>query len=287
MTPTEVLSQATFPIAPTVAIAVTTGAYLWGVQRLSARGRQWSHYRTSAFIAGQVFLALGLVSGIDAHDDSFTVHTIQHILIGMLAPIALAFSAPITLALQAGNRQVQTTLIKLLHTRLAKLVSNPLFAWPLYGFSLFALYFTSLYAYTLHHQAVHELVHLHLILAGCVFWWPAVGVDPLPNRLSHWARMLYVLLAMPFHTILGMALESQTTPIAPGTSLADLHSGGGLMWIAGEAAGLIGTLAVFVQWLRADERAAKRSDRLNEAAATRQLAHWRAAREAAARAVSS
>ncbi len=75
---------------------------------------------------------------------------------------------------------------------------------------MFALYFTSLYAYTLTRPgAVHDLVHVHLILAGCLFWWPVVGLDPLPYRLNHAARIFYLLLALPFHTILGMALESQ------------------------------------------------------------------------------
>lgn len=283
----EVLTQATFPPIPTAAIALTTIAYLWGVRRLSGKGRAWPISRTVSFVLGELTLALGLVSGIDAHDELFTIHTLQHILISMVAPIFLALSAPITLALQAGSRRVQTTLVKLLRSRVARVISSPLFTWPFYGVSLFALYFTGLYALTLRNDTVHNLVHLHLILAGCLFWWPAVGTDPLPHRLGYWAKMLYLLLAMPFHTILGMALESQSKAIAPGTTLSQLHTGGGLMWVAGEAAGLIGTLVVFVQWLRADERQARRFDRANEAAAARQLAHWRAVRDAATRAASS
>ena len=87
--------------------------------------------------------------------------------------------------------------------------------------SLFALYFTSLYADTLDHDPVlHDLVHVHLIVAGCLFWWPVVGLDPLPYRLNYAARMFY-LLPRPARSTpsSGMALESQTTPIAPGMSL--------------------------------------------------------------------
>jgi cytochrome c oxidase assembly factor CtaG len=56
------------------------------------------------------------------------------------------------------------------------------------------------------------------------------------------------------------------------------------MWVAGETAALGGVVSVFAQWLRADERRAKAHDRANEAAAARQLALWRASRQAAARA---
>ncbi len=285
ITPIDVLTKAVLDPLPSAMIALTLGWYLWSVRRLAAKGRTWPVGRTIAFCAAELALVLGLLSGIDAFDDvSFTDHVVQHILIGMLAPIFFALSAPVTLALQASGRRVQTVILKVLHSPVGRVLSNPIVTWCLFGVSLFAYYFTSLYAYSLRNQTFHELVHLHLIVTGSLFFWPAIGVDPLPTRMSHWMRMLYMLLSMPFHTILGMALQSQTTPIAPNLSLSDLHSGGALMWVAGEATGLITTLAIFVQWLRADERAAKRSDRVNEAAAAAQLAHWRAVRDAATRA---
>jgi putative copper resistance protein D len=287
MTPLQVITQATFPPIPTVLIALMVGWYLWSVRRLAAKGRKWSNWRTASFCFAAFLLAVGLCSGIDAHDENFVIHTIQHILISMLAPLFLALSGPITLLLQSSNRKVQTTVLKILHTRVAKVLTNPIFTWSFYGLSLYTLYFSSLYALTLRDPLVHNLVHVHLIFAGCLFWWPVAGVDPLPNRLSPMVKIFYLLLALPFHTILGMALESQTNPITPTTSLSQLHAGGGLMWVSGEAIGLLGTLVVFVQWLRADEREARRVDRVSEAAAAQQLAHWRATRDAAARAISN
>jgi cytochrome c oxidase assembly factor CtaG len=286
MTPVQVLTQTSFEPIPTALICLTLGWYLWSVRRLGQRGRAWPVARTAAFVAGEFLLFVALVSGINAHDENFTIHTIQHIFVGMLAPLFLALSAPITLALQASHRRVQTAIIKVLHSPVGRALSNPVFAWAFYGVSIFGLYFTSLYAITLRNDTVHNLVHLHLLVAGCIFWWPAVAVDPLPKRMSYGVRIGYLLLALPFHTILGMALDSQTTPITPTTPLSQLHMGGGLMWVAGEAIGLVGTLAVLVQWLRADERAARRIDRTTEAVAARQLAYWRATREAAAKAVS-
>lgn len=287
MTPAEVVTQATLDPIPTIAIVLSLGWYLWSVRRLAQRGRRWPLARTASFAVGEIFLAVGLISGMDAHDEIFEIHSIQHIFIGMLAPVFFALSAPITLALQASHRRVQTGILKVLHSPVGRIASNPLFTWSFYGVSIFGLYFTSLYAETLRNQTVHDLVHLHLIVAGCLFWWPAVAVDPLPKRMNYGVRIAYLMLAMPFHTILGMALDSQTTRITPTTTLGDLHAGGGLMWVAGEALGLIGTIAVFVQWLRADERAARRQDRTSDEVAAVQVAHWRATREAAARAVSS
>ncbi|HUE59552.1 MAG TPA: cytochrome c oxidase assembly protein [Acidimicrobiales bacterium] len=287
MKPVEVLTQATFEPIPTALICLTLAWYAWSVRRLALRGRVWPVSRTASFVLAEILLALGLLSGISAHDENFGVHTIQHILIGMVAPVFFALSAPITLALQASPRPVQSGIIKVLHSPVGRIASNPVFTWAFYGVSIFGLYFTSLYAITLRNDTVHNLVHLHLIVAGCLFWWPAVAIDPLPRRITYGARIGYLMLALPFHTILGMALDSQTTRITPSTPLSDLHMGGGLMWVAGEALGLFGTLAVLVQWLRADERAARRTDRATEELAATQLAYWRATREAAARAVSN
>src|ERR1700685_685593 len=152
MTPVEVITQATFPLVPSAVIAVTLAWYLWSVRRLARKGREWPGARTAPFCFAEFLLATGLLSGIDAHDEIFTVHTIQHILISMLAPIFLALSGPITLALQASGRRVQTGILKVLHSPVAKLLSHPLITWSLYGVSLFALYFTSLYADTLQNQ---------------------------------------------------------------------------------------------------------------------------------------
>ena len=288
LTPLDFVTQATLDPVPTALIVVTTGLYLWGVHRLKARGRQWPRQRTLFFLTGQFLMVVALLSGLAAYDDtSFSIHTIQHILLSMLAPIFYAFSAPVTLLLQASNRRIQTGALKVIHGPVGRLLSHPVFTWPLYGVSLFALYFTSLYADTLTNNTLHQFVHLHLLITGCLFYWPVIALDPLPRRLNFGVKILYLMLAVPFHTILGMALESQTTPIAPHISLYDLHVGGAMMWVSGEALGLIGTIAVFIQWLRADERQARRNDRANEAAAEKQLALWRATREAAARAAST
>jgi putative copper resistance protein D len=285
LTPADFFSQASLEAVPTALIGLTLGLYLLGVLRLRSKGRVWPWARTASFVLGELLLVVALLSGLAAYDDSnFTIHTVQHIFIGMLAPIFLVLSAPVTLLLQASPRKVQTSVLRVIHSWFGKLLSNPLLTWPLYGGSLFALYFTSLYPDSLQNVLLHNFIHLDLVLTGYLFFLPVMGVDPLPRRFNFGARIGYLMLALPFHTILGLALESQSTPIAPGISVTDLHTGGALMWIAGEGIGLVATLAVFVQWLRADERDARRIDREHEASYEKQLALWRASREAAAKA---
>jgi cytochrome c oxidase assembly factor CtaG len=73
--------------------------------------------------------------------------------------------------------------------------------------------------------------------------------------------MLYVLVALPFHTILGVALVTQTKLIAPGLKFSDQQTGAAILWTAGELLGLTAMMIVAAQWMTAEEREAVRQDR--------------------------
>ncbi len=287
MTPTEVFSQATFSPLSLSAIVLTAAAYLFGVRRLTANGRKWPAWRRVFFVLGELALLFALMSGIDANDHVFSVHAIQHVLIGIVAPLLFALSAPIALIVETRRAGQQDAISKVMSSRIAQALFNPIFTWVFYAASAMTLYITGLYGLSARNGVVNGLVDLELILAGCLFWWPLVGLDPIPTRMGYWGKMLYLILSMPFYSILGLTLESQRTSIARGVSVTEVHTGGGLLWFAGETIGLLGTIVLFVLWLRSDERSAKSSDQYNEESAARQLAHWRATRDAAARAASS
>jgi putative copper resistance protein D len=258
----DVLTKARFEPAAAAGILLALWWYLSATKRLAVRGRAWRASRLACFIAGLAVIAVATQSGIGAVDTtSFSAHVIQHLLLGMLAPVLLALGAPVTLALQSSNRRTRRTLLRVLHSRPMSALTHPVTAWALFGGSMFALYFTDLYRRTLHNTALHDLVHLHFVVVGCLFFWLVVGVDPIPHRLPHPARLLFVLVALPFHTILGVALITQQRLIAPGITLADQQAGAGILWSAGEALGLVAMFVVVFQWMAAEEREAVRLDR--------------------------
>ena len=265
----EVVTGSRLEPAAAFAIAVACWWYLSAAHRLGQRGRRWPWRRTSAYLGGLLVLAVATQSGIGTADTtSFTAHVIQHLLLGMAGPVLLALGAPITLALQSSNRRLRARLIKILHSRPVWVFTHPVTAWAAFGGLMFALYFTPLYAETLRSAGLHDLTHLAFVLSGCLFFWPVVGLDPTPHRLGYGARMMYVMLALPFHTIIGVALVTQTKLIAPGLSLSDQQAGAGILWTAGELLGLIAVMIVGVQWMNAEERQAIREDRRQD----RQLA---------------
>jgi putative copper resistance protein D len=253
--------------AAAAGILVSGWWYLAATRRISDLGRHWPARRSGPFLAGLLVIAVATQTGLASYDTTyFTAHVVQHLMLGMVAPLLLALGAPVTLALQASRRDTRRRLLTVLHSPPVAVLTHPVTAWALFGGSMFVLYFTDLYAQTLRSPALHELVHAHFVLVGCLFFWPVVGLDPAPHRLPYGGRMVYVLVALPFHTILGAALTSQTTPIAPGLTLSDQQTGAGILWTAGELLGLLAMLVVLVRWMAAEEREAIREDARDTAA---------------------
>ncbi len=259
-------------LLPAIGIATMATLYVIGVRRLARRGRHWSAARSTSFAFGVVALVIATQSGLAAFDTTlFSAHVGQHVLIGVVAPFFMALGAPITLALQATHRSAQVRLLGLLHSQPVRALTHPIVAWALFGLTLFVLYFSPLYELSLRNDLVHELVHLHFLVVGSVFFWAVIGLDPVAWRIPYGFRLLLVLLTVPFHAFLGLALYSSDQPIAadyyaetarpPGSSvLADQQTGAGVMWIVGDAIGLIAGTVVLAQWMAHEDRANRRAE---------------------------
>jgi cytochrome c oxidase assembly factor CtaG len=259
-------------------IVVTAGLYLWGVVRMRRRGDRWPIGRTLAFVVvGMGAAALATVSGLAAYDDTLlSAHMVQHMILSMLVPLAMALGAPITLALRTLPRRPRRWLLAALHSRVAKVLSFPPLTFALYVLTPWALYFSGWYAATLHSDYLHEISHLHLVLVGCLFFWPLMGIDPLPGRITYPARVLLTVLTLPFHAFLGITIMQQHRLLG-GSWYPSLHHGpmgawlpdphadqqlaGGILWSSGDAIGLLFFAVLFVQWVRSSMREAVREDR--------------------------
>ena len=207
---------------------------------------------------------------------------IAHMVIGMLAPIAIVLGAPITLALRAlplgrtpDERGLRGTLIAFLHSRYSVLLTNPLTALALFDGSLFVLYFTNLFGDLMQSHAGHLFMNLHFFLAGFLFFHVIIGIDPNPRKIHHLIRIVMLFAAMSIHAFFAISLLATTTLIDQGyygslqtpwlgDLLADQHAAGSIAWAMGEIPIIFALIATFIQWLRDDSREAKRIDR-NEA----------------------
>ena len=267
-----------------VVLVVAAGLYLYGVHRLRARGDKWPLSRTLLFVgAGLGSIAVVTVSGLHAYDTTLiSVHMVQHMVLSMVAPIFLALGAPVTLALRVLRGAPRRRLLAVVHSRVARVFSFPLVAYALFVANPFVLYFSGLYRLTLENAVAHEVVHAHFILTGCLFFWPLVGLDPLPGRWPYPGRALLMVLSVPFHTVLGLTIMQSTTLLGgdwyPSLGLSwadpwtDQKVAGGILWAGGEFVSVTMIGVLLMQWFKQSEREARRIDReldRQEAAAAR------------------
>ena len=266
--------------------AIAVFAYAAGFLRLRRNGTGWSPLRLASWCAGWVVVAFATSSGLAAYAPlMFTVHMAQHLALMTLAPVLLVLGAPVTLALRTlrrsdepGMRGPRDWLRLALHSQLARFVAHPVVALIVLITSLFGMYFTGLYELALRSHPVHLWMLLHLLLAGYLFYWTVVGVDPTPHRVAPPIRLLVLFAGMAFHAFFGVALMLSGVPMAAdwyaalGLSwlpdpLADQKAAGGIAWSFGEIPSLVVAIALVMQWLKTDEREARRFDRAAERAA--------------------
>ena len=263
---------------PFVVAVWAVGLYALGVSVLRRRGDRWPVGRTLAFVGlGMGSFVLATLSGLGRYDTTLlSVHMVQHMLLSMVVPLALALGAPVTLALRTLPPAPRRWLLAVLHSRVAKVLAFPPLAFALYVASPWALYFSPWYDASLASSYVHEVMHIHLVLVGTLFFWPLMGVDPVPGRVSHPFRVLLTLMTLPFHAFLGVTIMGQTTLIGGEHYLAlregsmgswlppaldDQHLAGGILWASGDLIGVLFFGVLFTQWVRSSMKEAAREDR--------------------------
>lgn len=265
----------TFAPLPTLAIAAAAGWWLWAVAQINGRhpGNPVPRRRSVAFLGSLLALAFALDSGIERYDTTlFSVHMVQHVLLVLVAAPLIALAAPITLVLRLGSRATRRRwILPILHARATRILAFPVTAWVVLAGVMWGSHFSGLFDVALEDPIVHDLEHVLFLGGALLFWWPAIGVDPAPWRLSHPARIGYVFLQMTQNTFLAVVILNVSTVLYPHYTtlgrpygidpLADQRLAAGVMWIAGDAIFLAAIMALVAGWMRAEAKGLARSDR--------------------------
>jgi putative copper resistance protein D len=267
-------------------LLLLTALYIYGVIILRRRGDAWPVGRTISFAVAVALVDFATSGGIGVYAHfAFSYHMVAHMILGMIAPIGFVLSAPITLALRTlpqgrspHERGLRGTLISIIHSKYMVIMTNPVVALALFDGSLFVLYMTPLFGKLMESHSGHLLMDVHFLLAGYLFFYVIVGVDPNPRKIPYIVRIIVLFAAMSIHAFFSIALLSTSTLIDGGyfeslnrpwntNLLADQHAGGALGWAMGEIPILLALIATFIQWVRDDSREAKRMDRASDRAA--------------------
>ena len=249
----------------TTALAVlAAGLYLWGTVRVKRRhpARPWPWWRTALWLGGIAVVVLATESGIGVYSESlFWVHMIQHLMLIMIAPPMLVVALPITLLLHASRNPLHTWAKRAVRSRLVTVLTWPPVGLALYAITIVATHLTGLMNTIMSSPTATDIEHAAYLIVGYLFFLPLVGREPIRWRISPMVSFLVLILAMPVDTFTGLVLGTSSTgmtgmagmrPMGAPSPVEDVHWGGAIMWIGGDAIMLAFMMLVYVMWAHAD-----------------------------------
>lgn len=226
--------------APALLACLAALAYLAAARALRRRGRHWSRWRELSFLAGVGLLVFALASpAVLGAGEDFRAHVAQHLLIGMLAPIALVMAAPVTLTLRTLPREAKKAVSPIFTSRSIGVLTHPATVVVLDVGALYALYLTPLYGTVQSDPLAHAAMHFHMFAAGFLFAWVIVGLDPSAHRAPGWMRLGALVVAAAAHATLAKLLYAHGLPHEAAIRGAELRDGAQLMYYGGDVAELL------------------------------------------------
>lgn len=236
-------------------LAILLLLYLAAAARQAASPSKWSRWRTASFSSGIILLGIALSPAISsyAHSD-LRGHMVQHLLLGMFAPLALVLGAPGTLLLRSIRTAAARQLVALLATRPIRYLTHPITALTLDMGGMYVLYLTPLYVLSTTDPTVHFLVHLHFVLSGYLFTWSIAGPDPAPHRPSLNLRLGVLFTGTAVHATLSKLMYAYGYPQGTKYDITEIEQAAKLMYYGGDLAEILLTTAFLAIWFRSQRR---------------------------------
>ena len=180
-------------LVPVVAIAV---AYAVRARTLARRGQPVPGWRIGLFALGVGLLLLAVVSPIAeiGETELFSVHMVQHLLLGDLAPLCL---------LAGLTGPLLRPLLALPGVMRLRVLANPLVAFPIWSANLILWHLPAFYEAALGSSLVHALEHVAFFSAGIVLWLPVLETLPAPEWFGTGAKLAYIVGVRLVATIIG------------------------------------------------------------------------------------
>lgn len=250
LTLVTVFTQWQLDIPAIVFVALLGTVYYLAVHRLTARGGSWARGRKIAFGTGLGLILFFSVSFFGAYADTlFWARAAQVITLIMLAPLCLAMGSPVALALETLSERGAERIRKVLVSKVARVISFPASGSVLLIATPWAFYFTGWYPAVLGNGAIDAVSRLALLTVGFIYFYSRLQLDPVPHKYPHLISVVITFVEVIFDAALGLVLWLGPHIVAHeyyqalgrnwGPSLRDDQIiGAGVLWIAGDAAGL-------------------------------------------------
>jgi putative membrane protein len=209
------------------------------------------------FGLGLFALWVALETPVDSISDRYldSVHMLQHVLLGFIAPPLMLLG----LSPRMAQRVVRVPGVRA--------ITEPVPAQVIAGLVMIVWHLPPLYNATLYSEPLHVIEHLAFIAAGLVLYWPMLAATSAQARwqMSPGAKLLYMLLATLPQDGVALALIFSRVPfydfythaprlVASLTPVVDQTVAGAVLMILGKATMGVAAMAVFFRWFGSDHR---------------------------------
>jgi putative membrane protein len=181
--------------------------YLVRARTLRRRGRPIPGWRIACFAAGLLLLATASSPAVGGAADAWlSVHMLEHLSIGDLAPLLLVLGL---------TRPLIAPLLRLPGIWPARVLAHPAPALGLWAANLYVWHLRFAYEAAVDHELVHVLQHACFFLAGANLWFALLGPLPKPEWFGNGPRLVYVLAVWATGTMLAYGFIWSDTAFYP------------------------------------------------------------------------
>jgi len=250
------VAKVTWPFDPSVYVGLVV--LFFGHAWLARGAADAERKHTVYLLAGLFTVWLALETPIDTISDYYldSVHMLQHVLLGFVAPPLMLLGLSPAMA---GS---------LLRVPGLRAITEPIPAQLIAAVVMIAWHIPTLYDATLANESLHILEHVMFIGSGLVLYWPIVQATSAHARweMSAGAKLVYMLLATLPQDGVALVLIFSRVPFydfythAPRllegfTALIDQTIAGAVLMIFGKVTLGIAAGVVFFRWFGAEHRA--------------------------------
>ena len=209
------------------------------------------------FVSGLVVLWVALETPIDTMSDRYldSVHRLQHVLLGFVAPPLLLLG----LSPRMAGRLMRVPLLRA--------ITEPVPAQVIGGAVMILWHIPALYDATLRSEELHIVEHITFIAGGVVLYWPVLKDTSAHSRweMSPGVRLLYLLVATIPQDGVALVLLFSREPfydfyahvprlVSTITPVIDQTLAGAVLMVLGKATMLVSGLAIFFRWFGGEHR---------------------------------
>jgi cytochrome c oxidase assembly factor CtaG len=267
-----------------LAIVAILAAYGVGMRNARRHGNPWPRRRAAAFVV------LGIGTLVVSTMSSLTVYSrvlmwpaaLQVTLLLTVVPVGLGLGDPlglVTASLTAGHAQRWQ---RALHHPVVRVLTFPAVAPVLAVVTQFVVFFTGYLGAAQRSTTVMGLLELQLLVTGCLFALPLLGVEVLPAWCTQPVRMAIAGIDGLLDAIPSIAIMTSSSLLAAGyygtvsrnwgpSRSWDQTIGGGLMLTIAEVVAVPFIAIIYRAWIHEDAGHAAVLDRALDVAEERRV----------------